>query len=335
MSATGREATPFWKRIIGVSLLKFFPNASGLRQIGITEDMETGFLGNAINLQGGTLLKRTPLHYLTQRHIISALNGAITVGVDVASTALVGSDTIPVCTLAAQRVAFDMVPDVPRTIEVDTDDAGIGDGTFASDTVTVEGFDQFGNAQVEEIPCNGLTAVEGILPFSRVTFVTIPPGPVGGEQVTVEGGSALAVPFPFLAAEFVEFGVKASAATAYTVTAPPTMAGYHYSGTLIDAITATATTFKIAGTAGIATTLNTDDPWMEIKSGRGYSELVKVSAASHSAGEITVTCVRGLALTTARAWKAGTKVVSKNPSTISPSITADDRYEVAIATEVL
>lgn len=231
------------------------------------------------------------------------------------------------------------VLDYPRTIAFKAG-AGVGDGTFVGASakgVLIVGTDYKGHVIKETIPLNGATAVESKKAFKTVTSLTPALNFVGGtDHIACGSGGSFAIQRPCASSsDLVEYGTKASAATAYTIaTLPTTDVGEAYAtlgtgGTGDQTLSSTATTINLP--TGLGSAFPSARAMAEIIDPNGNVEEIIITAKSTDA----LTVVRGANGSTARAHSRGCVIAWRPGMTFTPgSITANDRFKLKFLGDV-
>lgn len=324
----------FQRRTANISNLRFFdsPEISRLGSRGLTEFV------NSVLLQD-EFYWRTARQRSVEKLVCPRTPSAITAGVAIKAANAAGCTILTTTSLTASEQTITSIsaqPDVARTLIVYST-ATTGDAGFTSANariVKITGTDIWGNTITDWVPLNSTTGVQTNKAFASVTQIILPVQGDGSDTCSVGMGDGFALGYPVNAvADILEFGVKASAATAYTVTALPTLTnrvGYAAS-TLNGAIASDATSIVLASGSSFPSTVARGIN-MEIVGPDGSYEEIIVTAKSSN----TLTAVRGANGSTALAWPTGTPVVFRAPMTFAPaSITADDRFRINYLTYAL
>lgn len=292
------------------------------------------FLGKVINLPIGVRLAQgfdKPAFC-----IFSPINSAITVGLKAAGGITVaGAYTLSVA--GGDRVTTGFTqPDVPRTIRVVSNHAGMGTNTYAGATVLIEGLNSYGETIKENIPLNGTGAKNSIRAFSKVNAITYPARDSSGATITVTVGGALGLPHKVDgAAKLMMISRKASAAVGWTQETLPatTDLGSAYGpinqGLKTTDLTFTITDTKLVGTFPAAPFIG------EFMDADGITEHVTITVISDDATTTTFTMVRGLHGETAQVHSQGVNFAWRPGNTITPAITTDDRLGLVYFTQEL
>lgn len=328
----------FWKRLAKLGIIQFFNDTENGNNAGLTfvGRPQSGSKRKAICLQQdlGIAVGLAKLPILQR---ITPGNSAITTGIAAQSnTAIKALTTL---TTAAQTItSFAGQPDVARCIRVvaaKTGATAVGDGGFTaanSRYVIVTGTDIHGNTIVEWIPLNDTTAVNGRKAFKTVTSIVLPirVNSNGGDQVSVGYGLVFGLRRPVaLAADVLEFGRKAGAATAYTIETLPTMDVGEATSTLDGDHTASDTTLLVAD--GSVFTNGSQRKMAAIEHKNGDIEEVIITSRTTN----TLTVVRGANGTTALAAVDGCQVSLRPGMTLETTLTAQDRLEIHYLTPVI
>lgn len=313
----------FNRRLIHVGTLKFFSD-SIIKVLGARKALPEVKI---VNLDDELFFKRSALRHYEQL-VCPQTPSAITAGIAALGTTQILAAT-PLTTALQTITSFVAQPDVPRTINV-VSTAGCGDGTYVGANariVKITGTDIWGNTITEWVPLNTTTQVQTKKAFASVTSVILPVEGDGTDTVALGYGTGFPFVFPVdAAAKVLEFGVKATAATAYTVTALPTLAVGSATSTLAADVEATATTLTLASGTGFPD--GAQRTMAEIVTGDGSFEEVIITDRT----TVTLTVVRGANGTTAARWESGTTVIYRAPMTFTHAPTANDRLRIGYQT---
>lgn len=325
----------FWKKLIKVSKLQFFGAGATMESLEFRGSYDRA----AIRMKAGHAI-RTGMNKRLVRALATQANSAITVGVGaVSSTNLLASAALAAAGTTTFLDAYSLgagVLDYPRSIRfaaaASTGDASYtGAGAFV---VRVVGTDAYGNVISESVALNSATVVYTKKAFKTVTalYPQIVAGVVGmatGITVGCGAGLNLGLPLPCQAlTDLLEYGVKASAATGYTITTLPTTdVGEAYS-VMTANITASDTAITI--TSGTGFPDGAQRSMAEIIGEDGRSEEIIITSRTTTA----LTVVRGVnsarnssGTSLARAWNKGSVIAWRPGMTFTPgAITADDRF---------
>lgn len=324
----------FWKRLAKFGIIQLFEEC----RITLGDVAPSGTVTRkSVNLGSGVGLA-SGLGRIQIVDRITPGNVAITSGVAAISQTAVKAATA--LTTAAQVITtFAAQPDVPRVLRfvaAKTGATAIGDGTFTGATakyVIAVGTDINDQVITEWVPLNDTTAVNSVKAFKTVTSITLPirANTDGGDTVSAGYGIALALRRPVrAAADLVEYGVKASAATAYTITTLPTSDVGEATTTINEELSSSDTTITILSATGWVDGSQRSMAVIEHKD--GTTEEVIITSRTTTA----LTVVRGANGTTAKAAAKGTQISWRPGMTISPgAITANDRFLMAYNTLVI
>jgi len=276
-------------------------------------------------------------------HVATKPNSAILTGVAaVSATNMLALAALAVGGTTTFLDAFSLgagVMDVARTVRVAAN-GGVGDGTFVGASakgVLITGTDYKGHTIKELVPLNGATAINTKKAFKTITKVEPALNFAGGtDQVSLGSGGDIGLYRPCQSSsDLLEYGVKASAATAYTITTLPTTdvgEAYAtvYSGNTGDSsISLTATTINLPTGAGAS--FPSARAMGEIIDPNGNVEEIIITARSTDA----LTVVRGANGSTPRAHTKGAIIAWRPGMTFSPgSITANDRFRLEYLTDL-
>ena len=316
------------RRRAKVSQLDFFDNP----EIGFLGANQASGIKFYLNMQDELFFKRAARRYHEQL-ICPTTPSAITAGLLAKSTTVIKGATA--LTTAEQTItSFLSQPDVPRTLNF-VSTSGCGDGTFVGANariVKVTGTDIWGNSITEWVPLNATTEVQTKKAFASITSVVLPVEGDGTDTVAIGNGTGFALDYPILAsADVLEFGVKASAATAYTVTALPTLAVGYARSTLSTGYSSSATSIVLATGGGSGFANGAQRTMAEIVAPDGTVEEIIITNRSTD----TLTVVRGANGSTARAWVSGVALIARAPMTLTHALTADDRLRLGYYTYAL
>lgn len=281
-------------------------------------------------------------HKRCHEQLITKPNQAITVGVAAAAGLTINNAVTLDAANVTEDTSITAQPDVPRNLRAVCNQASVGDGTFGAGGkwITIYGTNQFGEEIVESVALNGTTPVFSLNAFATVTQIDYPSRNAGGDTCTVTSGPALALDRPVEAAgDLLEMAVKATAATAYTTTTlPGTLSvGAAYAKLAGDGdrglITEDSTVISML-TAGITGTFPSAPFIVEIISGN-QREVAIVTAVATDGDYTEFTIRRGLCGTAALKWGIGAYVQWVAPMTVSPTITANDRFKFTYLTRAV
>jgi hypothetical protein len=281
----------------------------------------------------------------TYAQLFAQGDSAITVGVGVASS----TNLLALAALAAAGTTTFLNPtsagtnlgagfnDYPRTIQLAAN-SGVGNGTLSGASakgIYITGVTRAGETATELVPLNGTSVVNTIGTFANITKIAPALNFVGGtDEVSAGYGTGLSLERPVHnILDILEFEVKASAATAYTVTTLPTFDVGEGSGNLNVGITAAATSIVLqlgqGATSGIPS--GSQRTRAEIFTGDGSTK-EKVMITNRSTDTLTV--VRAYDGGYNAAWGAGSVLAWRPGMSMTPTITANDRYYLTYRTDI-